>query len=392
MAPAPSAGERAAARFRHRAGVLFLLRCAAALALGMAALHPALGPSLGMHGAAGLWVPAGLLLVAVAARLLADGPWGIPGTFASLALDAAALTHLLVASGGLFSPLLGTQLLLVAAAALLFASPWALAPALVVPPLAALLQPAPLALADLFLLVWYGSLAVAIAWALRWLQGRDRAAAVAEAALAVALREKAVLGERERISREIHDGVGAALSALVLQTELAQMEHETARAPLAELRTSAEEAIEELRRSVRLLRGNFDPARAAEEHCARFGERTGLAIRFSATGDGCVLAPEAQLTLLRVLQEALSNVARHARASSAAVDLHLDAEGAQLIVRDDGIGFDGGDSPAGHYGLRGMRERARGCGGSLAIRTAAGAGTTIDLQLPPGGRQQEGER
>ncbi|WP_373045134.1 sensor histidine kinase [Vulgatibacter sp.] len=372
-------------RFRRGCRVLFAVRAGLLAGLAAIALVPGAAGSLGLHGDGTWLLLGGLALGTFASRLLLAGPFAAPAHFASLCLDAAVLAHLLLASGGLFSPLVGTQLALVAAFGLLFRRPAALLPAFLVLPVAAgLHRPEPLAATDLFLLGWYGALALVAAAALRWLQQRDEEAHGVLAALEESRRARAVLEERARLSREIHDGVGAALSTLVLQAELAGTRvDDAARAEVSGLRTTAEEAIEELRRSVRLLRGDFDPTRAVEELCTRFAERTGLPVACNTAAAAPVrLAPEAQLALFRVLQESLQNAARHASARAIEVRLELGSEGARLRITDDGVGFDPAATPPGHYGLAGMRERARGSGGSLQIHTAPGSGTTIELQLP----------
>lgn len=383
--PLPSLEAHRARLFRRRGRALFVVRCALFACLALVALQPHLAASLGLDGAAALRIPLGLALGAVASRLLLDGPLGRPATFVSLCLDAAGLAHLLLASGGLFSPLLGTQLVLLAACTLLFSSRLALLPALLVLPAAAGFGPGA-AGADLFLLAWYAALDVAVVAALLWLQDRDERAHAADLALTEARRAHAVLEERHRLSREIHDGVGASLAALVLQAELAGARvDEAARAEVGGLRGTAEEAIDELRRSLRMLRGDFDAARAVEEHCRKFGERTGIAVAFRFEGSGCPLAAQASLSIFRVLQEALHNALRHGRARVVEVALELAPAGALLRIRDDGVGFEPGELPPGHYGLRGMRERAAASGGSLEVRSAPGAGTEIELRLPPAG-------
>jgi len=373
-------------RFDRRARVLFAVRCCLLSGLLLASLEPALARSLGLVGPAAPAVLGGLALSTAASRLLLAGSLGRLATFASLCLDAAALAQLLLATGGLFSPLVGTQLVLLAATALLFRHPATAAPALLVLPAAAGLHgPTQVEPADLFLLGWYGALGLLALAALRWLQGRDEEAHLAAAALEEAGRQRAVLEERARLSREIHDGVGAALSTLVLQAELAgtRVSAGNASGEIAGLRDTAEEAIEELRRSVRLLRDDFEPGRAVDEHCRRFAARTGLDVRCTIAGPGARLGGPQQLALFRVLQESLQNAARHARATTVTVDLQLLPEGALLHVRDDGVGFAAGaPAPAGHYGLRGMRERATGCGGRLEVRSEPGSGTSIDLFLP----------
>jgi len=384
-APLPSLEAHRARLFRRRGRALFAVRCALLAGLAVVALQPRLAASLGLDGPAAVRIPLGLAFGALASRLLLDGPLGRPALLLSLCLDAAGLAHLLRASGGLFSPLLGTQLVLLAACTLLFRSRLALLPALLVLPFAAGAGGV-----DLFLLAWYGALDLAVFAALAWLQARDDHAHAADLALAEARRAHAVLEERHRLSREIHDGVGATLAALVLQAELAGARvGAAARAEVGGLRDTAEEAIEELRRSLRMLRGEFDPARAVEEHCRRFAARTGLAVACTVGGGGCPLAAQAALALFRVLQEALHNALRHANASAVEVRLELAPGGARLVVRDDGVGFAPGAAPAGHYGLRGMRERAAACGGSLAVRSAPGAGTEIELRLPAAGAREE---
>jgi signal transduction histidine kinase len=89
-----------------------------------------------------------------------------------------------------------------------------------------------------------------------------------------------------------------------------------------------------------------------------------------------------QLTLFRVLQECLSNSAKHAQARSVDVKIAYGADHVVLSVRDDGKGFDAARTPAGHYGLLNMRERAMKVGGQLIVDTAPGKGSHITLQIP----------
>ena len=114
-------------------------------------------------------------------------------------------------------------------------------------------------------------------------------------------------------------------------------------------------------------------------------EETGLAATATVTGTPQPLSPDAEVTLLRVTQEALANVTRHASAGRVAVTLsYMDGE-ATLDVRDDGSGFTptaDGFGPNGGLGLRGMRERVEALGGRLAVETAPGRGTTIAVTVP----------
>jgi signal transduction histidine kinase len=101
------------------------------------------------------------------------------------------------------------------------------------------------------------------------------------------------------------------------------------------------------------------------------------------TGEQVALHPEVEATVLRVAQESLSNVARHADAGRVGVTLSYDGDHVMLDVRDDGIGFDADDGPAhGSFGLRGMRQRAERLAGVLAVESRPGSGCAVSLCLP----------
>jgi len=116
----------------------------------------------------------------------------------------------------------------------------------------------------------------------------------------------------------------------------------------------------------------------------RLAEETGVAASAAVTGTPRPLSPDAEVTLLRVTQEALANVRKHARAGRVALTLsYMDGEAA-LDVRDDGVGFVGvdGSGPNGGLGLHSMRERVEALGGRLAVESAPGAGTTVAVTVP----------
>ncbi|HJW35448.1 MAG TPA: sensor histidine kinase, partial [Actinomycetes bacterium] len=127
------------------------------------------------------------------------------------------------------------------------------------------------------------------------------------------------------------------------------------------------------------------PGEALGRLAGRVAEETGLAATATVTGTPQPLSPDAEVTLLRVTQEALANVTRHAHAGRVAVTLsYMDGETA-LDVRDDGSGFAPGTDGAGTnggLGLRGMRERVEALGGRLAVESAPGQGTTIAVTVP----------
>jgi signal transduction histidine kinase len=198
--------------------------------------------------------------------------------------------------------------------------------------------------------------------------------------------------ERTRIARELHDETGQALSAILLG--LRNLEHaETvaqARALAHRLRDLTSQAVRDVGRLARGLRPSTLDDLGLLPALQRYGEELGAShdLTVRITGDARARFPvDVETTLYRIVQEALTNVARHARAQSADVIIRREQGVVQVIVRDDGAGFDvdsaleaGGVRRA--LGLMGMRERASLLGGSSVISSRPGAGTTITIELP----------
>lgn len=195
--------------------------------------------------------------------------------------------------------------------------------------------------------------------------------------------------ERARIAREIHDGLGHALVASILRLELCgrliRKKPEEAEGILKEEVPALRAAWNEGRNLAFHLRPwERDPAgfvQTVRRHLGRFAERTGIAVDFSAEPEDLNLGEDSELAVIRIIQEALTNVARHARANKVAVKLALDSTGLRCDIRDDGDGFDAQNGAEG-FGLRAMRERAEKLGGSLSVKTAPREGTTVGVFLP----------
>ena len=198
--------------------------------------------------------------------------------------------------------------------------------------------------------------------------------------------------ERGRISRELHDGVGQSLTALRIQLEL--LEHDTPPGPLrarvGDLRGLAEQSLQDVRQMSHLLRpqmlDELGLMPTLRWLARTFGQRTGVAVELAAEGVGDRLDPEMDSLVFRVVQEALTNVAKHARAASARVRLALQGSRLHLSVEDQGQGFDAETaSAAGEgFGLRGMRDRVQLFGGRFTVRSRPGEGTAIQAELPLG--------
>jgi signal transduction histidine kinase len=196
--------------------------------------------------------------------------------------------------------------------------------------------------------------------------------------------------ERRRISRELHDEVGQQLAALTLGlNELAVEHHVPAESPkLRELHTIANTIARQIHDlAVELRPTSLDDLgleRALSAYVATWGERTKIKVDFHAGGfDGSRLDSTIETTVYRVVQEALQNIRRHARATAVSVILERKPHEVGVIIEDDGAGFDPlRRQKTERLGLIGMRERAGMVGGTLRVESAAGRGTTVFLRVP----------
>ncbi len=379
-------------RFVARARALFYARMMF-LTLGLLILAvPAWSAYFGL---AGPWAFLGyftMLLYSVANLLVINHAGaGRYVTYVTLCLDLVIMVVLVskpVVGGGLQSPLLATQLLFTTLFAILFPRPLAILPPLLALPITTrldlLLNRTPQAI-DVLTLLWYSALNFIIVYVVVYLNEREQTAHREVVELQGDLKELAVIEERNRIAREIHDGLGASLSSLIIQSEYLQQlapRDEQLQREIRELKTTAEESIEELRRNLRMMREDFELASALEDHIKTFGERIQLPIRFQKVGLQQKLSPDAQMALFRVLQEALSNAAKHAQPASIDVKLLFDEGRVHLSVKDDGRGFDTSKLPPGHYGLLNMHERAQKIGGELVVDSRPGCGAQISFSVP----------
>jgi len=201
--------------------------------------------------------------------------------------------------------------------------------------------------------------------------------------------------ERQRMARELHDTLAQGLAGLILQLEAADSHLENDNAPRAQAvvqqaMRGARATLHEARRAIQALRpsalegGNLIDALGREAD--QFATNTGLRVTFEVDGDPLNVSPDLAQDILRIVQESLTNVARHAQADHVHVRLAKDNAGLQVTVRDDGAGFDpdeGLERP-GCFGMAGMYERAQRMGGELQIESTPGAGTAVKLRIPGG--------
>jgi signal transduction histidine kinase len=221
--------------------------------------------------------------------------------------------------------------------------------------------------------------------ALRQANSRLRLLAAAEA-------DRTAMAERARLARELHDGLAQDLWTAQLEfdrlaTDLARDDPAAAQR-LQRVRHALDEAGNEARDAVATLRAGFDAGLSFADELPRriraFGDRTGYPVDLTVEPGAARLSGVAANEALRVIDEALHNVAKHADATRIRVHVGHEAGRVVVTVEDNGRGF-AGPPPATGHGIEGMRERAALLGGDLDIRSSVGGGTSVRLRLPEGG-------
>jgi signal transduction histidine kinase len=219
---------------------------------------------------------------------------------------------------------------------------------------------------------------------------RQAAVAIENARLHERARQAAILEERQRLARELHDSVTQSLYGISLYAEaasraLADGETEPAAASVREISETTREALGETRLMLFELRPPLLEEQglgaALRTRLEAVEARSGLEALFECRGDAR-LAPDREVELFRLSQEALNNVLKHAHAHRVQVHLDLEANPVLLDVADDGVGFDPTRHGAGGLGLPGMRERVERLGGTVRIESSPGAGTRVHVEVP----------
>jgi signal transduction histidine kinase len=225
---------------------------------------------------------------------------------------------------------------------------------------------------------------------------KQRSQAIAErdatrTAMAETQRDQAVMEERARIARELHDVVAHHVSVIAVQAETARLTTpglpEEGKERLAAIGQTARDSLTELRRLLGILRSDgIEPARSPQPGLARLDDlvtsaRTaGTPVRLTLSGEVVSLPPGVDLTAYRIVQEALTNARRHAPGASVDIELAYDADILHLRVTDDGPGPPAADT-SGH-GLMGMQERAAMIGGTIRTGPGPGGGFLVEADLP----------
>ncbi|WP_397410806.1 type IV pili methyl-accepting chemotaxis transducer N-terminal domain-containing protein [Polaromonas sp.] len=204
-------------------------------------------------------------------------------------------------------------------------------------------------------------------------------------------REAAVAEERALLARNLHDSIAQSLAFLKIQVQLLRTAVQKEQASqvqgaLDELDVGLRESISDVRELLvhfRTRTNTDDIEQALQETLQKFQSQTGLPAQLQVHGQGLPLPSDVQVQVLHVLQEALSNIRKHAGATQVGLDVNKGARW-RFVVRDNGAGFDTGKHPGqSHVGLTIMRERAGRIGAEVEIVSRVGQGTTVTLTLPP---------
>jgi signal transduction histidine kinase len=307
-------------------------------------------------------------------------------TYISLLLDLPFLVYFIIYTGGLRSPLMFLQLLYTMFFALLFSRPLTIIPPLMLLPIIAHIDQMVfvrgLILQDVLLLIMYSLANLLLLYSIVYFNTQENLQHDEIMKLKDAMSRLELSEERLRLAREIHDGIGATLSAMIMQIDyiLSLEDPEDMKGEIEELKNISEEGMDELRRAVTLLRTDFDLKNMLSNMIDRLRSRYNHNVSSNIVLKEHNLRPDELLAIFRIIQEALTNIARHSEAKSVNISVLIDGRGFEISIQDDGKGFDVSRGLEHHYGIINMKERARLIGAELRIESSPGSGTRVFLK------------
>ena len=204
---------------------------------------------------------------------------------------------------------------------------------------------------------------------------------------ALKVEELAISKERNRLAREIHDGLGHYLTTIHMQIQAARAvmpkDPERTQEAMETAQRLTEKALVDVRNSVAALRASPEESLPLTEQvrdAIKTCEMAGVPVRFNILGSPHPIQPQSHLTLYRAVQEGISNICKHAQATQAWITLDYQKPSiVRLFIRDDGVGA---GQMEGGFGLMGMRERVKLLNGEINLSSAPGEGTTLEIVVP----------
>lgn len=197
--------------------------------------------------------------------------------------------------------------------------------------------------------------------------------------------------ERKRLSREIHDGPAQMLASILMRSEIVDLafregDEKQALKEVKSIRSNIRTSLQEVRRIIYDLRpmalDDLGLIPTIKKHISTMSEYYNVEIRFNVFGDEHRLKSNYEVAIFRLVQEALQNAINHAKSAVIRVTIEIRAKQINLLIKDDGIGFDQTKTLANSFGLIGMKERVELLEGELHIQSQEGEGTSIRIQLP----------
>jgi len=311
-------------------------------------------------------------------------------TFITLIFDLSAVTFLIVSSGGLESPILSTQLVYLIFFTALFQKPFFILPPLLVIPIITrvdiLLGETDL-VNSIFTIFWFSSLSGIIVYFIVLLNNKTHQNALNIYKFQQELKENHLLEEKNKIARDLHDGVGGGLSSLILQTEYIlsltkDVVSEDILKEIKELKFYAEESMDEIRRSLSVIKNSFDFENSILIYIENFNYKNKIRVSKKIESGKIKIAVKEQISIFRVFQEIMTNALKHSQSDHIDVYLKIDISNVYLEVKDYGIGFDQNKEYVGHFGLKNLKERVELLNGTIYISFNKEEGSVFKILIP----------
>ena len=312
-------------------------------------------------------------------------------TFITLILDNIVLTVVIVKSGGLYSPILPTQLVYLIFFTTLYPRPiFVLPPLLTIPVITRidlLLNSNQSVVISVFMILWLSVLNLLVIYFVVLLDNSERENALSIYKYQSEHKERSILEEKNEIARNLHDGVGGTLSSLIIQSEyilsLAKdINNDEIIEEIKELKYYAEESMDEIRHSLNVIKNSFDFADSIDDYIKNFEMRNRIEVSSKIEKKAEIqLFSKKQVSLFRVFQEIMTNSLKHSGSNKFEFNLII-GKFITIKLNDFGKGFDPNKNYVGHYGLKNLRERVDILGGEIDFNSKIGVGTIITISIP----------
>jgi len=319
-------------------------------------------------------------------------------TFLTLIADLIIFTVLIVSSGGLKSPILSTQIVYLIFFTTLFQKPFYLLPPLLVLPIITrvdtILGNNNNVIDAIFTILWFSSLNLIIVYFIVLLNNKTHQNALNLYKFQHEMKEKHLLEEKNKIARDLHDGVGGSLSSLILQSEyiISLLKDKVTKEELKEiqeLKFYAEESMEEIRRSLSVIKNSFDLENSILEYIENFTYKNKMEVTYKMESGKVKLSVKDQISVFRVFQEIMTNALKHSGSQKIDLTFKINIDEIYFKIRDFGKGFDPEKNYVGHFGLKNLKERVELLKGTIKINYTKEDGSIFEISIPNKKNQEE---